>query len=488
MSVMPQSMMSLASHVPTSAAYDEMLSANNHCRPAWQSYHHWLTQQSSAQLQRQQQRANTIFRERGVVFQTDKNSTGSIPFDTIPRIIPANEWHILEAGVLQRARALNCFLHDIYHRRDIVHAGIISEEKILLNSHFLAAMIDCDLPFDTYAHIAGIDVIRQPDGRYAVLEDNLRVPSGMAYMLETRRALESLTPNLVQNSGVVPLDHYLPSLKANLCALSPREQPQIALLTPGPYNSAYFEHQLLAREMGLHLAQGQNFYVDDLNVYLRQPNGKSLRIDVIYRRVDDQFLDPLALRPDSLLGIPGLIAAMRAGRVVLANAPGTGVADDKSIYPFVPQMIEFYLGQTPLLDNIQTWQLSQPEHLRYVLSHLSELVVKEIHGAGGYGMLIGPAASREELQQYKQRILANPANYIAQPTIALSTCPIITQEGISARHIDLRPFVLCGAQDTVSQGGLTRVAMTQNSLVVNSSQGGGVKDTWVLEQTPITVH
>lgn len=482
-------MMSLTSPVLAAAAYDEMLSVNKSCRPAWQSYHAWLKQQSAAQLQWQQQRASQLFRERGVVFQTEKQQADStIPFDTIPRIIPAHEWHVLEAGVLQRARALNCFLHDIYHSREIVRAGIISEEKILLNSHFLAAMIDCDLPQHTYAHISGIDVIRQPNGRYAVLEDNVRVPSGMAYMLETRRALSVLTPSLLEHSRIAPLTDYLPTLKANLQALSFVDNPSIALLTPGPFNSAYFEHQLLAKEMGIHLAQGHEFFVDDLTVYLRNPLGKPIAIDVIYRRVDDQFLDPLALRPDSLLGIPGLIAAMRAGRVQLANAPGTGVADDKSIYPYVPQMIEFYLGQTPLLENIETWQLSDPNSLRYVLAHLSELAVKEVHGAGGYGMLIGPAASREELSEFKQRILANPANYIAQPTIALSTCPVITQEGISARHIDLRPFVLCGANDSVSQGGLTRVALSPNSLVVNSSQGGGVKDTWVLHSDTVTVH
>lgn len=481
-------MMTLARSAPVSSAYDEMLSLNQHCRPAWQSYHAWLIQQSKTQLLQQQLRARELFRQRGVNFQTDSNADNIIPFDTIPRIIPASEWHILEAGVLQRAQALNCFLHDIYHQRDIVRAGIIDEEKILLNSHFLAAMIDFDLPAQTYAHIAGIDVIRQPNGRYAVLEDNLRVPSGMAYMLEARRAMETLAPSLLAHTGTTSLNEYLPSLKYNLQQLCSKASPAIALLTPGPFNSAYFEHQLLAREMNLHLAQGADFYVEDLKVYLRHPHGKPLRIDVIYRRIDDQFLDPLTFRPDSLLGIPGLIAAMRAGNVCLANAPGTGVADDKSIYPLVPQMIEFYLGQKPLLDNIPTWQLEKPADRQYALAHLHELVIKEVHGAGGYGMLIGPAASREELRDFKQRIIANPANYIAQPTIALSTCPVITGEGISARHIDLRPFVLSGAQAAVSQGGLTRVAMQAGSLVVNSSQGGGIKDTWVLQAEHTMVH
>jgi uncharacterized circularly permuted ATP-grasp superfamily protein len=344
-------------------------------------------------------------------------------------------------------------------------------------------MQDIDVPGDIYAHIAGIDVVRAGKGEFYVLEDNLRVPSGVSYMLEDRKMMMRLFPDLFARYSVAPVEHYPDLLLDNLRGVSPPgvNDPTVVLLTPGAYNSAYFEHTFLAQQMGIELVEGQDLFVDNEFVYMRTTRGPR-RVDVIYRRLDDDFLDPLVFRPDSMLGVPGLLNAYRAGHVTIANAIGTGVADDKSIYPYVPEMIRFYLGEEPLLNNVPTYVLRRPEDRDYVLAHLPELVVKEVHGAGGYGMLVGPASTKDQIEKFRERIVANPERYIAQPTLALSACPTFVEKGIAPRHIDLRPFVLSGKQVTMVPGGLTRVALREGSLVVNSSQGGGTKDTWVLER------
>jgi uncharacterized circularly permuted ATP-grasp superfamily protein len=385
--------------------------------------------------------------------------------------------------VRQRVQALNMFLHDIYHEQAILKAGRLPAERVLGNTQFRSEMNGMDVPGGIYAHIAGVDVVRAGAGEYYVLEDNLRVPSGVSYMLEDRKAMMRLFPELFARYPVAPVEHYPDLLLESLRSVSPAgvRDPTVVLLTAGAYNSAYFEHAFLAQQMGIELVEGADLYVDDEYVYMRTTQGPR-RVDVIYRRIDDDFLDPLAFRPDSMLGVPGLLAAYRAGRVTIANAIGTGIADDKSTYPYVPDMIRFYLGEEPILANVPTWILRRPEDCEYVLAHLDELVVKEVHGAGGYGMLIGPRASRDEIEQFRARIQADPGRYIAQPTLSLSACPTFVESGLAPRHIDLRPFVLSGRDVTMVPGGLTRVALREGSLVVNSSQGGGTKDTWVLER------
>jgi uncharacterized circularly permuted ATP-grasp superfamily protein len=400
----------------------------------------------------------------------------------VPRILAASEWSLLDAALRQRVRTLNAFLDDVYHEQDILRAGKIPPELILCNAQYRPEMQGIDVPGRIYAHIAGIDVIRGESGEFFVLEDNLRVPSGVSYMLENRKVMMRLFPELFARHSVAPVEHYPDVLLNNLRSVAPvgATDPTVVLLTPGANNSAYFEHAFLAQQMGVELVEGQDLFVRDDSLYMRTTRGPR-RVDVLYRRIDDDFLDPLAFRPDSTLGVPGLLSAYRAGRVTIANAIGTGIADDKSIYPYVPAMIEFYLSERPLIANVQTFVLREKEHLAYTLAHLEELVVKEVHGAGGYGMLIGPAASKDQLATFRARIRANPELYIAQPTLALSTCPTFVDSGIAPRHIDLRPYVLSGRDLTIVPGGLTRVALTAGSLVVNSSQGGGTKDTWVLE-------
>jgi uncharacterized circularly permuted ATP-grasp superfamily protein len=397
-------------------------------------------------------------------------------------VLTAEEWARLEAGLKQRVSALNAFLADVYGPQDILRAQRIPAELILGNSQYRPEVQGVAVPQGIHAHIAGIDVVRGDDGRFLVLEDNLRVPSGVSYMLEDRRMMMRLFPELFARCAVAPVEHYPDVLLANLMSVAPRgvDDPTVVLLTPGAHNSAYFEHAFLAQQMGVELVEGQDLFVRDEIVYMRTTQGPR-RVDVIYRRIDDDFLDPTVFRGESTLGVPGLMAAYRAGTVTLANAVGTGIADDKSVYPYVPEMIRFYLGEEPLVDNVPTRVLRDPEDLAYTLAHLEELVVKEVHGAGGYGMLIGPMASREEIAAFRQRIIADPARYIAQPTLALSTCPTLTGAGLAPRHVDLRPFVLSGKEITIVPGGLTRVALRDGSLVVNSSQGGGTKDTWVLE-------
>ncbi|MFN5178856.1 circularly permuted type 2 ATP-grasp protein [Limnohabitans sp.] len=479
--------------------FDEMFetqpdgSLGNRARAHYQAYARWLAAQDPQLMRSRREEAEVIFRRVGITFAVygDKDEDGSgterlIPFDLIPRIIDAGEWATMEAGLVQRVNALNRFIHDIYHDQDILRAGVIPREQIEGNVQFRPQMVGVDVPNNIYSHISGIDIVRAPDpqgrGEYYVLEDNLRVPSGVSYMLEDRKMMMRLFPDLFSLHRVAPVAHYPDLLLETLRASSPATtaEPTVVVLTPGMYNSAYFEHAFLAQQMGVELVEGQDLFVKDRFVYMRTTRGPR-RVDVIYRRVDDDFLDPEVFRPGSTLGCAGLMEAYRAGHVSLCNAVGTGVADDKSIYPYVPDMISFYLGEKPILNNVPTWMCRRNEDLQYTLAHLSELVVKEVHGAGGYGMLVGPAASKAEIERFRAALLANPQGYIAQPTLSLSTCPTFVDSGVAPRHIDLRPFVLSGRTVQMVPGGLTRVALKEGSLVVNSSQGGGTKDTWILQ-------
>jgi uncharacterized circularly permuted ATP-grasp superfamily protein len=465
--------------------YNEMYLDEDAARSHYLRYSEWLKAQPADRLTQKRAEADALFHRVGITFAVYGQEEGSerlIPFDIVPRVLPWEEWIRLAGGLKQRVRALNAFIHDIYHDQQILKAGVIPAEQILCNSQYRPEMQGVDVPGGIYAHIAGIDIVRDDAGEFCVLEDNLRVPSGVSYMLENRKMMMRLFPELFSEHRVAPVDGYPDVLLDNLRSVAPTgvSDPTVVLLTAGAHNSAYFEHAFLAQQMGIELVEGQDLFVRDEAVFMRTTQGPQ-RVDVIYRRIDDDFLDPLAFRPDSMLGVPGLLTAYRAGHITIANAIGTGVADDKSIYPYVPEMIRFYLGQAPMIGNVHTWMLRRPEDREYVLAHLPELVVKEVHGAGGYGMLIGPAASKGELAAFRQRILASPERYIAQPTLALSTCPTFADQGLSPRHIDLRPFVLSGRETTIVPGGLTRVALRAGSLVVNSSQGGGTKDTWVLE-------
>jgi len=466
--------------------FDEMFAGRGQIRSSYRGFADWLHARPGEELAQKRAEANLLFRRVGITFAVYGDKDGAerlIPFDTIPRIISAQEWEMMARGLRQRVKALNMFLHDIYHEQHILKAGIVPTEQILGNQGYQVAMQGLTLPNQVYAHIAGIDLIRDKDGSYYVLEDNLRTPSGVSYMLEDRKMMMRLFPELFSIHAVAPLEHYPDLLLETLRAAAPAgvNNPTVVVLTPGRYNSAYFEHAFLAQQMGVELVEGQDLYVKDGYVNLRTTSGPQ-RVDVIYRRLDDAYLDPLAFKPDSVLGVPGLLSVYRAGRVALANAVGTGVADDKSIYPYVPDMIRFYLAEAPILKNVPTYQLRKEEDLKYTLAHLPELVVKEVQGSGGYGMLVGPASTTAEIEAYRARILANPSDFIAQPTLSLSTCPTFVDAGIAPRHIDLRPFVLSGKDILLVPGGLTRVALKEGSLVVNSSQGGGTKDTWVLEE------
>jgi uncharacterized circularly permuted ATP-grasp superfamily protein len=465
---------------------NEMFAEGARVRPHYAPYAAWLEGMPGERIAEKCAEADALFRRAGITFAVYGEESGTerlIPFDIVPRIIPADEWAQLQRGLRQRVNALNAFLHDVYHDQEILLAGKIPAEQVLCNSQYRPEMQGIDVPMGIYAHIAGIDIVRAGAGDYYVLEDNLRVPSGVSYMLEDRKAMMRLFPELFARYAVAPVEHYPDLLLETLRSVAPMgvRDPTVVLMTAGAANSAYFEHAFLAQQMGIELVEGQDLFVDDEYVYMRTTLGPK-RVDVIYRRIDDDFLDPLAFRPDSMLGVPGLLAAYRAGRVAIANAIGTGIADDKSTYPYVPEMIRFYLGEEPVLANVPTWILRRPDDLAYVLAHLPELVVKEVHGAGGYGMLIGPRASLAEIENFRARIIADPGRYIAQPTLSLSACPTFVAQGLAPRHIDLRPFVLSGREVTLVPGGLTRVALTEGSLVVNSSQGGGTKDTWVLER------
>jgi len=471
--------------VHPSSIYDEMNGADGTVRAHYAGYQKWLAETPPERIAQKRAEADLVFHRVGITFAVYGEEEGKerlIPFDVVPRIIPAQEWKQLAAGLRQRVKALNMFLHDVYHDQNILKSGRIPAEQVLSNSQYRPEMQGVDVPGGIYAHIAGVDVVRAGAGEFYVLEDNLRVPSGVSYMLEDRRMMMRLFPELFSRHRVAPVEHYPDMLLANLRAVAPQGvvDPTVIVLTPGAYNSAYFEHAFLAQQMGVELVEGQDLFVRDEHLYMRTTQGPQ-RVDVIYRRIDDDFLDPLAFRADSMLGVPGLLQVYRAGHVTLANAIGTGVADDKSIYPYVPDMIRFYLGEEPLLNNVPTYMCRKKEDLAYVLAHLDELVVKEVHGAGGYGMLIGPRASKEEIARFRQLLTDHPEGYIAQPTLSLSACPTFVEQGIAPRHIDLRPFVLSGKDINMVPGGLTRVALREGSLVVNSSQGGGTKDTWVLE-------
>ena len=474
-------------------SFDEMHADSASVREHYRTFDRWLTRQPRDLMRARRDEAEVIFRRVGITFAVygakDEEGAGTerlIPFDLIPRVIPAAEWKVLERGLCQRVTALNRFIHDVYHAQEILKAGVVPAAVVLNNAQYRAEMRGIDMPGRVYSHIAGIDIVRAADadgtGRYFVLEDNLRVPSGVSYMLENRKMMMRLFPDLFSEHRVAPVAHYPDLLLDTLCAVSPAgvNEPTVVLLTPGMYNSAYFEHAFLAQQMGVELVEGQDLFVRDNFCYMRTTQGPK-RVDVIYRRIDDDFLDAQAFRNDSTLGCAGLLGVVRAGNVTLANAIGTGIADDKSIYPYVPKMIEFYLDEKPILDNVPTWVCRESDDLRHVLDRLADLVVKEVHGAGGYGMLVGPAATKSEIAAFREQLVANPANYIAQPTLALSTCPTFVDAGIAPRHIDLRPFVLSGKTVQMAPGGLTRVALKEGSLVVNSSQGGGTKDTWVLE-------
>ena len=467
------------------AIFDEMHTPEGGVRTHYQEIASQLFSLPLEALSQKQREAEMLFRRLGITFAVYGEGSGAerlIPFDVIPRVFGASEWALLERGLKQRVQALNAFLHDIYHDQEIIKAGLIPAEQVLGNSLYRPEMCGIDLPNQVYAHIAGIDLVRVAENDFYVLEDNLRTPSGVSYMLENRNTMMRLFPDLFARHAVAPVEHYPQMLRDTLRDAAPPnvEDPTIVVMTPGAYNSAFFEHAFLASQMGVELVEGKDLFVHNHKVYMHTTEGPQ-QVHVIYRRVDDDYLDPLAFRPDSSLGVPGLMSAYRNGGVALANGVGAGVADDKSTYLYVPAMIEFYLGEKPVLSNVPTWCLGKADDLKYVLEHLPELVVKEVQGSGGYGMLIGPASTREELAAYRERILAAPASFIAQPTLALSTCPTLVDAGIAPRHVDLRPFVLSGKEVRLAPGGLTRVALTEGSLVVNSSQGGGTKDTWVLE-------
>lgn len=461
-------------------AYGSPAEPHGHAAGFWS----WLEQQNPEAMARARQDADLLFRRVGITFNVYGDEAGAerlIPFDLIPRILPASEWQLLEAGLRQRVAALNAFLQDVYHDRRIIEAGVIPADLIYQNPQYRPELTGVHMPHNVWAHISGVDIVRAGQGEFYVLEDNLRVPSGVSYMIEDRKVMMRLFPELFSRNAVAPVEHYPDLLLEHLRSVAPVgvDNPTVVVLTPGVYNSAYFEHAYLAQQMGVELVEGSDLFVNDERVFAKTTRGPQ-RIDVIYRRVDDDFLDPLTFRADSTLGVAGLVGAVRAGRVTVCNAIGTGIADDKAVYPYVPDMIRFYLSEEPILNNVPTYLCRREQDLRYVLDHLPELVVKETHGAGGYGMLIGPRASKAEIESFRDRILASPQTYIAQPTLALSTCPTYVEEGIAPRHVDLRPFVLSGQRISMVPGGLTRVALKKGSLVVNSSQGGGTKDTWVL--------
>jgi uncharacterized circularly permuted ATP-grasp superfamily protein len=469
-----------------SAAPETNGTGGGQCRAAYALVREWLERTPVDLLHRKELEAEALFRKIGITFAVYTEGGDPerlIPFDLIPRVLDAGEWSVLAAGLEQRVKALNRFVADVYGPREIIRAGTVPERLIHGNDAFEQQMVGVPVPGGVYTHIAGIDMVRVGPEEFYVLEDNGRTPSGVSYMLENREVMMRLFPDLFARQAIQPVSHYPEELLATLTSVAPPNcpgEPVVALLTPGFYNSAYYEHSFLADEMGIELVEGQDLVVEDGIVKMRTTQGLR-RVDVIYRRIDDAFLDPLAFNPDSTLGVPGLFEAYRLGNVTLANAVGAGVCDDKAIYTYVPDMIRFYLGEQPILKNVPTWRCAEAEGLAYVLDHLDELVVKAVHGSGGYGMLVGPHAAKAELEAFREKLKARPFDYIAQPTLALSTCPTFVDSGVAPRHVDLRPFVLCGADEVrIVPGGLTRVALKDGSLVVNSSQGGGTKDTWVL--------
>jgi len=468
----------------TEGFYDEMMSADGQVRDHYKPLHARFDEMSAEEFERKRQLAEHAYLSQGITFtvysEKEEGTERIFPFDLFPRIIPADEWAHIERGLTQRITALNMFLHDIYHDQNIIKEGIIPRDMVESAKHFRPEFMGFDVPGNIYIHVCGSDMIRGADGTYMVLEDNGRCPSGVSYMLENRHAMKRIFPRLFERYGVRPIDHYATELLKVLRHIAPGHNPEptVALLTPGIYNSAYFEHSFLARSMGIEIVVGADLVVKDSRVFMKTTKG--LRpVDVIYRRIDDDFLDPEVFRPDSVLGVPGLVEAYSKGNVSLANSIGTGVADDKAVYYYVPKMIKFYLGEDAILPNVETHVGSDPTELSYILENLPNLVVKSTNESGGYGMLIGPKSTKEQIEEFRKAIEADPRNYIAQPVIQLSRSPSYCDGPIEGRHIDLRPYILYGEKVTIVPGGLTRVAMRKGSLVVNSSQGGGSKDTWV---------
>ena len=465
-------------------SFFEMHDPAGSVRDCYAEVQRWIDDTGVTGLHRRLDEAEAIFRRIGITFAVygeGGDPERLIPFDLLPRIFSRMEWQRLDQGIRQRAQALNAFLYDVYHRGEILRAGLIPQDLVYQNEAFRPEMIGFDPPGRVYSHIVGIDIVRTGPDRFEVLEDNCRTPSGVSYMLENREIMTRMFPDLFSRGKVTPVDNYPAQLLRTLKEVAPPAcsgDPVVVLLTPGSLNSAYYEHSYLADLMGIELVEPVDLFVEDGRVWKKTTAGPKA-VDVIYRRIDDDYLDPLAFRPDSLLGVPGLFHAYRSGGVTLCSAPGAGIADDKAIYVYVPEMIRFYLGEEPILANIPTWQCGTKDGLAYVLEHLSELVAKEVHGSGGYGMLIGPKSTAAEIAAYADRIRANPSGFIAQPTLDLSTVPTLGEAGVVRRHADFRPYCLVGKRMRLVAGGLTRVALTEGSLVVNSSQGGGVKDTWV---------
>ncbi len=471
--------------------FDELHGKDGDVRPAYAEVARWIEANGIEALAQRREEAEAIFRRIGITFAVygeGGDPERLIPFDLIPRVFSAAEWTMLDKGIRQRARALNAFVRDVYQRGEIIRAGVIPAELIYANAAFVPQMMGFDPPGGIYSHVVGIDIVRTGANDFAVLEDNCRTPSGVSYMLENRAIMQRMFPHLFAGGGVRTVENYPQLLAETLREVAPpatRGDPMAVVLTPGPFNSAYYEHSYLADLMGVELVEAPDLFVDGEGVWMKTTAGPQ-RVDVIYRRIDDDYLDPLSFRADSLLGVPGLFHAYRAGQVTIVSAPGAGIADDKAIYVFVPEMIRFYLGEEPVLPNVKTWRCALPNERTYVLEHLHELVAKEVHGSGGYGMLIGPQSTKEEIDNYARRIRANPADFIAQPTLDLSVSPTLGDNAAGSaslvgRHVDFRPYCLVGKEIRLVPGGLTRVALKPGSLVVNSSQGGGVKDSWVLE-------
>ncbi|MEM7267832.1 MAG: circularly permuted type 2 ATP-grasp protein [Pseudomonadota bacterium] len=467
--------------------FNEMSGEDGAIRAAYADIDRWIAETGVDALNARTDEAEAIFRRIGITFAVygeGGDPERLIPFDLIPRVFDAAEWRRLSKGIRQRAKALNAFLWDAYHRGEIMRAGIVPEQLVYQNDAFLPEMVGVDPPGKVYSHIVGIDIVRTGEKAFQVLEDNCRTPSGVSYKLESREIMMRMFPDLFRKIAVEPVDDYADQLAKTLEEVAPpacKGDPNVVILTPGPLNSAYYEHSFLADQMGVELVEAQDLFVDEGLVWMRTTLGPQ-RVDVIYRRIDDDYIDPVAFRPDSLLGVPGLFQVYRSGGVTLCSAPGAGIADDKAVYCYVPEMIRFYLGEEPIIENVPTWRCSEPDDYAHVMKNLGDLVVKEVHGSGGYGMLIGPKSTDEEIAAYAKRIEADPADFIAQPTLDLSAAPSLAGGGVGPRHVDLRPFCLVGKELRLTPGGLTRVALREGSLVVNSSQGGGVKDTWVLSE------
>ena len=468
--------------------YNEMLNMRSQkVRNLYKNLDNWLSNQNINALMRQSIKAEELFRKVGITFNVygeDEAEERLIPFDLMPRIIDSKEWNLIEKGITQRLIALNMFLEDIYSKQKIVKENIIPSKLINDNAAFLPEMCDFKPPGGIYTHISGIDLVRTSEKNFFVLEDNLRVPSGASYMIENRSTMMHMFPELFTIYNVKPVFNYPDLLLKSLVktSKSSTRKPNVAVLTPGVFNSAYYEHTFLADEMGVNLLEWRDLLIEDNKVVIRTTQGIE-QVDIIYRCIDDTYLDPLSFNPDSRIGSPGLFDVYRAGNVMIANAPGTGIADDKAVYSYIPEIIKFYLDEEPILKNVKTWRCSEKKSLKYVIDNLDKLVVKEVHGSGGYGMLIGPTSSKKEIENFKQKLISKPSNYIAQPTLSLSSVPILTKKGLAPRHVYLRPFALMSPNDIkITNGGISRVALKENSLLVNSSQGGGTKDTWIADQ------